>query len=231
MKRLFGFVPVRHAVMLPGYGPGAAPPIRRDQTPHVRVRLRISLRAAGRQIAFALGQFRLPDGHTLEMQLPSTDPIWFIKAPFERVVTETTEWLNGLGGRSFTRLREPLPSMLHHLEPWAMPSWKQLMVSTSANQWTALFTQGSDIGTANVVGARLDCLNIRTSHQPHINHDGKIVTYGSTTLWIHSGARHLRSIQESYQSRWLWTLFGDPQPFENLDKYTAKKIPDRAEGI
>ena len=174
-----------------------------------------------------LGQFRLPDGHTLEMQLPFTDPIWFIKAPFERVVTETTEWLNGLGGRSFTRLREPLPSMLHHLEPWAMPSWKQLVVSTSADQWTAVFSQGSDIGTANVVGARLDCLNIRTSHQPHITRDRKIVSYGSTALWIHSGARHVRSIQASYQSRWLWTLFGDPQPFENLDSYTAKKIPDR----
>lgn len=169
----------------------------------------------------------VPDGHNLEMQLPSMDPIWFIKAPFERVVTETTEWLNGLGGRSFTRLREPLPSMLQNLEPWAMPSWKQLVVSTAADEWTAVFTQGSDIGTANVVGTRLDCLNIRTSHQPHLTHDGKIVSYGSTALWIHSGARHIRSIQASYQSRWLWTLFGDPQPFENLDKYTAKKIPDR----
>jgi hypothetical protein len=118
--------------------------------------------------------------------------------------------------------------MLQHLEPWAMPSWKQLLASTSADEWTAVFTQGSDIRTANVVGARLDCLNIRTSHQPHIiTRDGKIVSYGSTALWIHSGPRHIRSIQASYQSRWLWTLFGDPQPFENLDSYTAKKISDR----
>lgn len=89
-----------------------------------------------------------------------------------------------------------------------------------------MFTQGSDIGTANVIGARLDCLNIRTSHQPHITHDRKIISYGSTALWIHSLARHIRSIQASNQSRWLWTLFGDPQPFENLNKYTSKKIPD-----
>lgn len=101
------------------------------------------------------------------------------------------------------------------------------MVSTSADQWTAVFTQGSDIGTANVVGARLDCLTIRTSHQPHITRDRKIISYGSTALWIQSGARHVRSIQASYQSRWEWTLFGDPQPFENLDSYKAKKIPDR----
>ncbi len=161
------------------------------------------------------------------MQLPCTDPIWFIEAPFERVVTETTEWLNGLGGRSFTRLREPLPSMIHHLAPRAMPSWKQLVVATSANEWTAVFSQGSDIASANVVAARLDCLNIRTSHQPHIIRDRKIVSYGSTALWIHAGARHIRSIQASYQSRWEWTLFGDPQPFENLETYKAKKIPDR----
>jgi hypothetical protein len=100
-------------------------------------------------------------------------------------------------------------------------------VATSTDEWTAVFTQGSDIGTANVVGARLDCLNIRTSHEPHVTRDRKIVSYGSTALWIHSGARHIRSIQASYQSRWEWTLFGDPQPFENLDGYKAKKIPDR----
>lgn len=161
------------------------------------------------------------------MQSPFTDPIWFIKAPFERVVTETTEWLNELGGRSFTRLREPLPFMLHHLEPWAMPSWKQVVVSTSADEWTAVFSQGSDIYTANVVGARLGCLNIRTSHQPHVIHDRKIVNYGGTALWIQSGAQHTRSIQASYDTRWLWTLFGEPQPFENLDSYAAKKISDR----
>lgn len=167
------------------------------------------------------------DGHTFEMQLPFTDSIWFINAPFQRVVTETTEWLKGLGGRSFTLLCEPLPLMLHHLEPRAMPSWKHLVVSTSADQWTAVFTQGSDIGTANVIGARLGCLNVFTSHQAHITRDRKIVSYGSTALWIRSGSSHVRSIQASYQSGWEWTLFGDPQPFENLESYKAKRIPDR----
>ncbi|MET3721905.1 hypothetical protein [Arthrobacter sp. UYEF21] len=81
--------------------------------------------------------------------------------------------------------------MLHHLEPWAMPSWKQLVVSTSAVEWTAVFTQGSDIGTAHVVGARLDCLNIRTSHHPHITRDRNVVSSGTVEITVYP-AQHAR---------------------------------------
>lgn len=166
-------------------------------------------------------------GHTLEMHTSFMDRIWFVQAPFVQVAAETTKWLNELGDTSFTALREPLPSMLHRLEPRMIPSWKQVVVSTSADNWTAILSQGSDIGTANVVGARLECLHFRTAHHAHITRDQKIVQYGGTSLWMHLGARHIRSIQASYQSRWQFDIFGDPQPFENLNNYTARKIRDR----
>lgn len=159
--------------------------------------------------------------------LPFTEPIWFINASFDRVSEATREWLDGLGGRTYKTLDEPLPTMLGRLEPWAMPSWKQLLVATSADEWTAVFSQGSDIGTSNVIGSRLNCLNFRSSHQRHITRNKEIVSYGDTSLWIKSGADYLRAVQASFQSRWDWDISGEPLPFENLESYTAKKISDR----
>lgn len=158
---------------------------------------------------------------------PFTEPIWFINASFERVVDAAVSWLDARDHEyGFKRLHAPLPVMLDRLEPWSMPSWKQLLVATTGN-WTALFSQGSDVGTANVIGGRLNCLSLRTSYQPRIVRDGKTISHGDCALWINNGSEHLRSIQANFESRWTWQTHGDPQPFEDLDAYTARRIPDR----
>lgn len=159
--------------------------------------------------------------------LPFTEPIWYVNASFDRVAAATREWLDGLGGRSYTNLNEPLSIMLGRFEPGAGVSPKHLLVATSDDQWTAVFSQDGDIGTAYVLGARLDCLHFRSSHHRHITSNKQIVSYGGTSLWIKSGANYLRSIQASYQSRWQWDISGEPLPFENLENYKAKIIRDR----
>ena len=83
-----------------------------------------------------------------------TETIWFVDAPFDAVIEAATDWVTELGHRTSTPLDKPLPTMLEALEPWAMPSWKQVLVQTRSD-WTAVFSQGSDLGTHDVLGRRL----------------------------------------------------------------------------
>lgn len=94
---------------------------------------------------------------------PFTDTIWFVDAPFTAVVAAATTWLTDLGGRRFVSIDGPLPMLFETLEPWAIPSWKQILVPTRSN-WRAIFSQGSDITTHDVLGRELRCRSLRTHH-------------------------------------------------------------------
>lgn len=118
-------------------------------------------------------------------------------------------------------------------EPWAMPSWKQLVVQT-AGTWTALFSQGSDIHIFDIVCRALRCRAITTHHSPQIARDGDVMSYGDTTLWLTDGSRDdlaplrtVRVIQASNQDGWQWFLDGEVQPFEELGYYGKRLIKDR----
>ena len=107
------------------------------------------------------------------------ETIWFVEAPFDDVAHEATQWLTGLGGRTFTPLTEALPVMLAGLEPWAMPSWKQIIVQTDSD-WTAIFNQsGSGIYTHEVVGRRVGARRLETGYSPHVVRNRQIANYGS----------------------------------------------------
>jgi hypothetical protein len=157
---------------------------------------------------------------------PFTDAIWFVDAPFAAVVAAATTWLAGLGGRSFTSIDEPLPAIFDALEPWAHLSWKQVLVPTRSN-WTAIFSQGADIGTHEVLARELGCRSLRTHASPHIVRNGHTVSFGDCAFWLRNDDDSRRSIQASFQSRWQWHLSGDPQPFEDPASHEAKRIPDR----
>jgi len=155
-----------------------------------------------------------------------TDTIWFVDAPFAAAAAAATAWLTRLGGRRFFPIDEPLPELLGALEPWAMPSWKQILVATTSN-WTAIFSQGSDIGSHDVLGRELGCRSLRTNSSPHIVRAGEVVNFGDTAFWLRDVDKSHRSIQASYQSRWEWHLDGPPLPFEDQRAYDAKRIVDR----
>ena len=139
------------------------------------------------------------------------------------------EWLTSLNrGYGLTDLREPLPRMLERLAPAATPSWKQLFVA--AGSWTAIFSQGSDLTTSDCLGKVLGRRNLRTHYEPRLIQDGRVVSHGDCALWLRDGAQPVRNIQATFQSRWQWHLDGEPQPFEDLDAYTARHIPGRFTG-
>lgn len=157
-----------------------------------------------------------------------TQTIRFLEAPFDTVVEEAIAWLSGLGGRSFTPLRGTLPELLDELEPWAMPSWKAMIVRTDSD-WTAVFDQTGEQGNYihEVVGERLGVSRLDTSYSPHVVRNRQIINYGGCAFWYTAGDGAHRSLQASYQSRWDWDASGEPLPFEDQTLYTFKRIVDR----
>jgi hypothetical protein len=64
---------------------------------------------------------------------PFTERVWFIEAAYSTVVDAVRSWRSELPGSStFTELDGSLDSQLEHLQPWAAPSWKELVVQTKA---------------------------------------------------------------------------------------------------
>ena len=165
---------------------------------------------------------------------PFTSRIWYIEAPYEVAVAAVQEWHSGLPGVTrFERLSGQLETLFGQLEPWAMPSWKELLVAT-AGRWTALFSQGSDVPTLDVIASRLRCRSLRTSYAPHVARGGRVISYGDTAFTLCDGSRDdlapshaVRSIQASNQDRWEWDLYGEPQLFEEPALYTRRIIRER----
>jgi hypothetical protein len=159
--------------------------------------------------------------------LPFTEPIWYVNVAFDPAAAEAESWAGGLGW-SCTRFRQPLSEALSRMEPWAIPSWKAILVGTTGS-WTALFSQGSDIYHTDVIGKRLGVRSLRTHFSPHIVRDGNVVTPGDRAFWLNgNGSGHGdRTIQASYQGRWTWGLRGEQQTFEDLGRYAARQVTAR----
>lgn len=172
-----------------------------------------------------MGSGQLLDGGSA----PFTNKIWFVEAPLDEVVEAVRRWHAGLGRTDdMSTLRAPLPRLLDQLEPFSIPSWKQLLVETTS-RWTAVFSQGSDIYTADNAGRFLNCRVLRTNYSPHVIRAGKVVNFGDRSFWLTDPASPVghRVVQASYQSRWTWELSGEEQSFEDVAAYGSTRIPDR----
>ncbi len=165
---------------------------------------------------------------------PFTNRIWFIEAPHAAAVEAIRLWRSELETPiRFEPVSGGIDDLLGRLEPWAMPSWKQLVVETSG-VWTALFSQGSDIYTFDVIGESLRCRSLMTNHETDVHRHGRIVNYGDTALRLSDGSRgdlaprfSVRIIAASNQDGWTWDLYGESQPFEELERYRRRVIKDR----
>ncbi len=159
---------------------------------------------------------------------PFTARIWYVEADLDRVVSELTDWYRDRNDTSSLEWIEGgLAGMLTRLEPWTMPSPSYLLVET-ASAWTAIFSQGSDIYVAYVLGERLGVRSIGSAYSPHVSRDGAVRRYGITefVLAVPGGAK--RTVHLSRQdSGWVFHAIGDPIDFEEQERYTSGYKRDR----
>jgi hypothetical protein len=157
--------------------------------------------------------------------LPFTEPIWFIEAPFDRVVEVARPWLTGLGER-LTDLREPLPAMLERLDPWSIPGTKLLFVETTGG-WTAMFDQAEGSSASSHLGRVMECREVYTHFARRIVADGEAIEYGNCALWLNRAGKGVRQLQATHENRWEWHAYGEPQPFEDPAAASSRRIADR----
>jgi hypothetical protein len=179
---------------------------------------------------------------------PFTDIIYFIAAPYQEVLdVQSPEarraYLTKLAPLDRSEHRGRLADLLGLLEPQSYPGWKKLWVET-AKDWTAVFSQGSDLSFISAYADFLAVRVVRTSWGPHVVRNGRIARYGGTSLWIWDPVvgdpgppsefgpaptyLQTRTLQASRQSsRWEWDDDGDPLPFEDVARYDQPRVKDR----
>jgi hypothetical protein len=162
---------------------------------------------------------------------PFTQTIYFLRARYEATVKARHKaWKSN---EAMTEHQGPLLQLLALLEPYSHPHWKALVVECQG-EWTAVFDQGADLTNTAHFATELRTLGVRTSYSPHVRGEGQIIRYGNTAFWMTDGSRKdlrplcvLRSIQASYQSGWQWDISGEPQAWEDTERYARRRVRER----
>jgi hypothetical protein len=154
--------------------------------------------------------------------------VWFIEASLDDTLRGIRE---GHHPSFVERLRtKPMTGTLHqlfaHLEPWAMPGWKTLVVSTKG-AWTALFSQGADVYQLSVAAGALGCRHVETGFSPSVVRGGRVVQYGYAKLALTHGKTVARMLLAHQDDRWKWDVQGDALPFEETSAYRERVIAKR----
>lgn len=165
---------------------------------------------------------------------PVTYDFGFIHAPVETVLdTRLKVYVDhGTKDCSLRDLNQSLETCFRALEPLSFQNTKEMYLSTNFG-WTAFFrngTRGSDpalpmrqLSKALGVCAMRICISPASSTFPSV-----IWEVYDTQKNGANAYGYRRSIACANDGgRWVFEARGDPFPFEELDRYTARKIRDR----
>jgi hypothetical protein len=156
--------------------------------------------------------------------------VGFIEAPHAAVLAEDQEWRSGLGQELEISTSTPFPECLELLEPLEAPWTTELLVD--CGPWTAYLNNqkngGDPTSAASQLAARLGTRCAIAMHAPRYGPG-----HGGTRLWM-SGpdgepplmyTRTLCAVAED--GRWSWHESGRPLPFEDVQRYQARRISAR----
>lgn len=164
----------------------------------------------------------------------------FLEAPVEAVKDSYVSWQKKiLHSVKVEVIDLSLADALRKLEPLDMGSQRVLFLSTKS-KWTACFDNGVKGGNpATFVGElaeRLKCRGVTCSVVPNTlnkSDRGKLGTWGAIrfTLFAPEPRQRLnidRSVSVINDVRgWKFETLGSVQPFEQVERYTAKMVADR----
>ncbi|GAA4301480.1 hypothetical protein [Klenkia terrae] len=159
---------------------------------------------------------------------PAGCTVQFVAAPRDVVLEDLLRWRSGLGQR--TRVVDGPEGELDEVLPGRSPWRRELLVA--GGRWTAYLNDGLRGGdptaSAVVVARRLGVPHVVAQHLPSYGPG-----HAATQLWVSGpdGAPPLmlqRTLSATAtDGRWAWHASGAPLPFEDLDRYRARRIQDR----
>jgi hypothetical protein len=172
---------------------------------------------------------------------PITSAVGFIEAPLEVVGLELQRWHRSLRNEAKIRgVQGLLPEVLHELEPlMTTGSTRELLLETRSS-WIAYFDNvaaGTDpMGPVSYLCGVIHCRGVIASYVPHTltsearDAEGR---YGGVQFSLVGPEEtdflnFVRSIEVVNDGGpWVFNASGSPQPFEEPERYTARRIRDR----
>jgi hypothetical protein len=154
--------------------------------------------------------------------------VHYLDAGFDAVLDAI--WDVRAGAKIEMRAAEPYPAVLQTLVPFEAPWTRELVMPCGA--WTAYLNNGINGGDSTAIGqAVARQLSVRHVMAEHT------LPYGpghqATQLWISGPLGKPPLMVERVISatatngRWEWHTSGEPLPFEDVDRYSARNIRDR----
>lgn len=175
---------------------------------------------------------------------PITSEIGFLEADYTAAAQAFVDWLSPLEEPyGFAFRQRPVAGSLEDVLQTLLPltdtdRLRSLFVPTRG-QWTAFFDnlwRGTDTGAVGVIATKLRCRGLRVAAIPNtIRNPGKgrwKGRYGAMILEIYDSANPNLDVVRSIAAvndggRWVFHQFGEPLPFEEVSRYTARRIKDR----
>ena len=167
---------------------------------------------------------------------PVTGAIGFLEVSAERAVQERLDWMTPiLAAYGMTLQARPLPagdleSQLTKLLPLTSAIRRREVFVATQSGWTAFFDNGRR-GTdtdppMTVLAKRLGCRGLSVTSIPNtINERKRTGNYGAIGFVLYGPAGTVRVAEAVNDGgRWTWNTFGEPLPFEEVDRYTNKRV-------
>jgi len=157
--------------------------------------------------------------------------VQYLQTPARTLVEALVTWRCELGQDVEVRPARAYPDVLHDLLPFEAP-WTRELVMPCGDGWAAYlnnFVNGGDPTAAGpAMGRRLRVRCVMAEHAPL---DGP--GHQSTQLWVEGpdGEPPLMSERTlsatATDGRWEWHVSGRPFGFEDVTRYSARRIRDR----
>jgi hypothetical protein len=154
----------------------------------------------------------------------------FIEAPHSAVLADAERWRRELGQHVEVSSPTPFPGCLALLEPLESPWTREVLID--CGPWTAYLNNqkngGDPTSAASSLAHRLDTRCVIAMHSP-LHGPG----HGGTQLWMFGPdgepplmyTRTISAVAED--GRWSWRESGRPLPFEDRERYQARRIRAR----
>jgi hypothetical protein len=172
---------------------------------------------------------------------PLTFSVGFLEQPLGQIADVYLPWTRKNHGRvTATPVEGDLATVLSQLEPLVTPPRRTLFVAT-ASPWTAYFDNGSHgpdpRPPISYLALQLRCRGLHTTCVRNTMRKDESTgkwrgVYGAVQFEMFARERREflnceRAVGVTNDGRWIFDDSGTPQPFEESERYSARKITDR----
>lgn len=171
---------------------------------------------------------------------PTTSSIGFLRLGLDEAIGALAGWRRSLlGGKVSVEESGGFPESLHLLEPLTGGARPRELLVEASDGWTSYFDcslRGTDaVSTVGYLSQAVGCQGLAIRTIPHTlgRRDAGEGRYGSVQFEMFGPVRteflnYVRTVSASHDgSRWVFTVSGTEQWFEEPDAYRARRVRDR----